>query len=120
MWGNVTRSFHWSLDGLLTFSKRILSCFQQIRRTPTARVSFSPHKHFLEFKIEINSLKITQPVYIVFVRFYLGEKSAMLKGSRRSRSSSKSTAISLKMEGEIRLRVFRAHSRILLRWSEVI
>ena len=63
-------------------------------------------------------------MYIVLGRFNLGEKSAVLKDSSRSRVSSKLTGISRKMEGENmmekRLRVFRAHSRFLLRQSEVI
>ena len=54
----------------------------------------------------------------------IGEKSAVLKESSRSRLSSKSTGISPKTEGEYtmekRLRVFRAHSCILLWRSEVI
>ena len=69
-------------------------------------------------KLKENSLKNTRPMYIVFVRFYFGDKSAVLKGRSRSRWSSKSTGISRKTEGEKhsglkrpeRLRVFRAYS----------
>ena len=70
----------------------------------------------------MNSLKNTGPIYSLR-KFLFCEKSAVLKVSSRSRLPSKSTWISRKMEGENTMEksvVFRAYSRILLWWSEVI
>ena len=54
--------------------------------------------HLLGLKIKRNSLKNTQPMYMVFVRLYFNEKSATESRSSRSRLSSKSAGISRKMQ----------------------
>ena len=52
--------------------------------------SFSKNSRFrLEFEIKRNSLKNTPLMYTVLVRFYIGEKSALLKGWSWSRLSRK-------------------------------
>ena len=38
------------------------------------------NSRLLEFEIKRNNLKNTRLMYTVFVRFYFGEKSALLKG----------------------------------------
>ena len=115
VWGSVTRS------GVQSVTLWVVN-FHQIWRTlygsRTFLSSFNYNTRFWEFEVKRNSLKNTRPMYIVFIPFHFGEKSAGLKGSS-SRLSSKSTGILRKiMEAENamekRLRVFRAHSRILL------
>ena len=76
--------------------------------------------HFVELEIKRNRLKNTRPMHVDFVRLYFGEKSALLNAAQADQDCRPSQQGFRVKWRQKRLRVFRAHLRIILWQSEVI